>query len=151
MSGQHLTEVWPGCVVGSGLVPEPAALVRQFRLQHVVIASPSVLQGWPPVANLDGARLVSATFTDDHVTFTPTPAQLVHLIAKVATVPAYTRVAFLCYAGQNRSCFLAALWRWWHTRARAADIIQHLRAQHPRALTNPAFETVLRELDQVQV
>jgi hypothetical protein len=105
-----ISEVWPGVHVGSALLPKPEAFVGYHQLQHIFIASQSAWEQsrW---ATVKGANLLA--FPDSP--FGLTTARTVQILRAVAGAGPQARVAFLCYAGQNRSAYMAALYRWWVT------------------------------------
>jgi hypothetical protein len=145
-----ISEVWPGVHVGSALLPKPEAFVGYHQLQHIFIASQSAWEQsrW---ATVKGANLLA--FPDSP--FGLTTARTVQILRAVAGAGPQARVAFLCYAGQNRSAYMAALYRWWVTpdpkMARIIEDIRNARARDQvRALGNTAFYDELIGLDRVK-
>lgn len=141
-----ITEVWPGCFVGSGMVRDPAAWKRDHKVDAVFIASHSTYRDYGWVYLNDAIPLC---FDDNFDGLTV--GQLATLLRFLALYPPEAgRYAFLCQAGLNRSSVMACLWRWWHTKQPMSRIVGDLkRARHQfSVLYNEQFCDDLLSLDR---
>ena len=135
-----VTQVWPGVWVGSGMVPNPRDLMRELGVTLIVVASPTAYDRWK------GIPEVHPILFDDTEEMTPHMAY--RLLLRVTQLPKAEEVAFLCYAWENRSCFLAGLWLWWRgimTANQAAGLMVQTR---PNALNNRTLRGLLLALDK---
>lgn len=141
-----IVQVAPGIWFGSGNVDYPRKTMADLGVTRAAVASPSLWPFWKGIREVH-----PILFDDDDGSKDPALAAKLlrelddhfELAAEISSGP----IAFLCYAGLNRSALLAGLWMWWHGEPGGPRLVQRLReAGGPYCLSNTAFVRILVEL-----